>query len=119
MTTLEHRAPELISDYWMAALKFRATGRTSRALRVMAADDEMTRGLALMSGVTQDEERAQVTGIADAIDVLEAHGLTPEDCYNLAGLDKLFGRPFAEFDPDANLGHVPARRIAPALQVTS
>jgi hypothetical protein len=111
--TLEHRAPQVISDYWTAALKFYATGRTSRALRTMAADGEMTRGLALLSGITEDEEREQITGIADAIDVLEAHGLTPEKCYFLAGLDKLFGRPFAEFDPDANRYAVPAQRTAP------
>jgi hypothetical protein len=112
MTTIDHRPPQPINDYWMAALKFYATGRTSRALRVMAADPEMTKGLALLSGVTEDEEREQITGIADAIDILEAHGLTPEDCYNLAGLDKLLGRPFAEFDPDANQGPVPAQRAA-------
>jgi hypothetical protein len=110
MTTLADSpaaSPELITDYWTAALKFRATGRTSRALRTMAADEEMTRGLALLSGVTEDEEREQVLGIADAIDVLESHRLTPEDCYNLAGLDRLLGRPFAEFDPDAPFDPVP------------
>jgi hypothetical protein len=101
------RPAEKITDYRTAALKFRGTGRTARALRVMAANEEMTRGLALLSGITEDEEREQMTGIADAIDVLESHRLTPEDCYNLAGLDKLLGRPFAEFDPDAPFGPVP------------
>lgn len=105
--------PGAITDYWMAALKFRATGRTSRALRTMAANEELTRGLALLSGITEDEERAQTLGIADAIDVLEAHGLTPENCYFLAGLDRIFGCPFAEFDPDANWT-VPAPRKAAA-----
>lgn len=124
MTTLEHRAPEMtatepaparpISDYWMAALKFYATGRTSRALRVMAADEQMTRGLALMSGVTVDEERAQMEGIASAIDALTDAGLTPEQAYGLAGLGDLFGVPFAEFDPDANWYAVPAPRKAAA-----
>jgi hypothetical protein len=91
MTTVEHRAPEKINDYWTAALKFYATGRTAEGLRAMAADEEMTRGLALLSGITPEEEREQVLGIASAIDALAAEGLTPEKCYFLAGLDRLLG----------------------------
>lgn len=112
MTTLTDSRPQVISDYWMAALKFYATGRTSRALRAMAADDEMTRGLALMCNITPEQEREEITGIADAIDSLAAAGLTPEQAYSLAGLEELLGRPFSEFDPDANRGYVPAQRTA-------
>lgn len=90
------RSPQVTRDYWTAALKFYATGRTAGGLRAMAADPEMTRGLALLSGVTEDEERAQVLAIADAIDALAAAGLTPEQAYFLAGLDKVLG-PYADY----------------------
>ena len=112
VTELDVEHPTLvIRDYWTAALKFYATGRTSRALRTMAANPEMTRGIALMSGITEEQERAQVLAIADAIDEYAAAGLTPEGAYSLASLEEVFGRPFAEFDPDANWT-VPAPRAA-------
>jgi len=85
--------PAVITDYWTAAIKFYATGRTAEGLRAMAADDEMTRGLAVLSGITEDEEREQVLKIADAIDKLTAEGLTPVKCWYLAGLDQFLG-PF-------------------------
>jgi hypothetical protein len=85
--------PAVIRDYWMAALKFCATGRTAESLRIMAADPVMTEGLALLSGITEDEEREQVLKIADAIDELTAAGLTPVKCWYLAGLDQFLG-PF-------------------------
>jgi len=84
-------APGAVRDHWMAALKFHAIGRTAAHLRVMAADPEMTRGLALLSGITEDEEQAQTLAVADAIDSLTAEGLTPEQAYFLSGLDKVFG----------------------------
>lgn len=110
MTTIEHRPPEMtagetgpalevprprepqrITDYWTAGLKFYATGRNSATLRAIAADPVLTRGFALLSGITEDEERAQALGIADAIDALAAEGLTREQAYFLAGLDKVLG----------------------------
>lgn len=91
MTTLTEQRPQRITDYWTAGLKFYATGRTAEALRLMAANREMTEGLALLSGVTPEEEREQMLGIASAIDALKAEGLTREQAYFLAGLDKDFG----------------------------
>ena len=88
-----------VTDYWTDGLKFYATGRTSEALRVMAADEEMTRGLAILSGITPEEERAEILGIAGAIDALKAEGLTREQAYFLAGLDRILGIPFSEFTP--------------------
>lgn len=90
-----HHPVSAARDHWLAALKFYATGRTPRALRAMAASPEMTRGLALLSGVTEDEERAAMLAIAEAIDELAAAGLTPEQAYFLASLDKVLG-PYAE-----------------------
>jgi hypothetical protein len=91
--------PAVIRDYWMAALKFCATGRTAESLRVMAADPVMTEGLALLSGITEDEEREQVLKIAGAIDELTAAGLTPVKCWYLAGLDQFLG-PFPGADAE-------------------
>jgi hypothetical protein len=110
-TVADHRPPQPINDYWMAALKFYATGRTSRALRVMAGDEELTRALAIDTGITEDAERAQILGIAAAIDELAVAGLTPEGAYNLAGLEEALGRPFADYDPDAS--RTPSPRTAP------
>jgi hypothetical protein len=90
-----HRPAPVARDYWLAALKFYATGRTPRALRAMASNPEMTRGLALLSGVTEDEERAAMLAIARDIEELAAAGLTPEQAYFLASLDKVLG-PYAE-----------------------
>lgn len=84
-------APQVITDYWMAALKYRAAGRTAASLRAQAADPVMTEGLALLSGITAEQERTQVLAVADAIEALAAEGLTPEQCYFLASLDKEFG----------------------------
>jgi hypothetical protein len=84
-------APQVITDYWMAALKYRAIGRTAASLREQAADPVMTEGLALLSGITAGQERIQVLAVADAVDALAAEGLTPEQCYFLANLDKEFG----------------------------
>jgi len=86
---------EVIRDYWLAALNYLAIGRTAAELRAQAADPEMTRGLALMCGITEDEERAQVLAVADRLDGLTAAGLTPESAYSLAGLDDVLG-PYAD-----------------------
>ena len=99
----EAPAPQPVTDYWMAGLKFHATGRTSGLLREMAADETLTRGLALLSGVTPERERAEMLHIARAIDELAAAGVTPEQAYGLAGLPELFGCPFSEFDEDTVL----------------
>jgi hypothetical protein len=112
VTTLDDRPTEKMNDYWTAALKFYATGRTAGALRALAADPVMTRGLALMCGITEVEELEQLLGIADAIDAYAAAGLTPEGAYSLAGLEEIFGCTFAEFDPDANRVSVPAQRAS-------
>lgn len=112
METVTDRLPQKVTDTWMAALKFHATGRTSRALRAMAADGELTRGLALMTGITEEQERAQVLAIASAIDELSGAGVTPEKAYGLAGLEELLGCPFGEFDPDANWYSAPAPAAA-------
>ena len=93
------REPRRITDYWTAGLKFYATGRTAEALRVMAANPEMVHGLAVLSVITDDEEREQMLGIAAAIDALKAEGLTQEQAYFLAGLDRILGVPFSEFTP--------------------
>jgi hypothetical protein len=91
MTTLDQRPPEKITDYWTAGLKFYATGRRSATLRAIAADPVLTRGFALLAGITEDEERAQALGIADAIDAIAAEGMTREQAYFLAGLDRILG----------------------------
>lgn len=78
MTTLEHKPPEATTDIWTTALKFTAHHLTAGYLRKLAA--RMT-----------EEDRALVLRIADAMADLEAQGMTPEDCYNLAGMDKAFG----------------------------
>lgn len=101
MTTVTELPPQRITDYWTAGLKFLATGRKSATLRAIASDPELVRGFALLSGITVEQEREQALGIADAIDALAAEGMTPEQAYFLAGLDKLFGCPFSEFDPAA------------------
>lgn len=64
-------------DYWTAALKYCAIGRTAETLRAMAADPEWTRGMAAVSGVTEEEERRDMLATASAIDALAAEGLTP------------------------------------------
>lgn len=93
---LDPAHPTLVfRDYWMAALKFYATGRTAEGLRVQAADPAWTAGLAFIDGVTPAEEAAELLAIAGAIDSLAVAGLTPERAYALAGLDKVLG-PYAE-----------------------
>jgi len=87
--------PAVIRDHWTAALRLYAIGRTSEELRAQAADPEMTRGLALLSGITEEQERAQVLAIAAAIDQLTAAGLTPDRAYCLAGLGPYPGAPGA------------------------
>lgn len=90
MTTLTER-PQRITGYWTAALKLYAVGRNADTMRAIAADPVLTRGFALIYGITEDEEREQELGIADAIDALAAEGLTREQAYFLAGLDKVLG----------------------------
>ncbi len=90
-----HRSQGVIRDYWLAALKYCAIGRTAADLRAQAADPEMTRGLALLSGISEEQERAQVLAVAPAIDLLAAAGLTPVKCWYLAGLDQFHG-PYAD-----------------------
>lgn len=85
------RAPEVITDHWMAALKYLAIGRTANDLRDEAGDPQWVKGLALLSGTTPDGERGQLLRIADAVAELKAEGLTPVKCWYLSGLDQFHG----------------------------
>ena len=94
VTELDVSHPTLvIRDHWLAALKYFALGRTAGDLRDEAADPEWVRGMALEGGITEDQERAQMLAIADAIDALAATTLTPVKCWYLSGLDQFLG-PF-------------------------
>jgi hypothetical protein len=84
-------SPQRITDYWTAGLKLYAIGRNAGTMRAIAADPVLTRGFALVYGITEDEEKAQELGIADAIDQLAEAGMTRKQAYFLAGLDKDLG----------------------------
>jgi hypothetical protein len=109
VTELDVSHPTLvIRDYWLAALKYFALGRTANDLRDEAADPEWVRGMALEGGITEEQERAQLLAVADRIADLKAEGLTPVKCWYLSGLDQFLG-PFpgtgtlkSEPLPDAN-----------------
>lgn len=109
MTTLEHRPPDVtasaagssaVTDCWTAALKFYATGRTAGNVRAQADTPEWVAGLAYIDGITPEAERYAMLSLADCMDAIVRAGLTPEQAYNLAGLDRVLGVPFAEFTPD-------------------
>jgi len=90
-------------DYWLDALKLYATGRTAEAQRAEADDPAWVAGLAYVDGVTPEQERSEMLAIAAAIASLAAAGLTPEQAYFLASLDRGLG-PYAE---NADLARVP------------
>lgn len=80
---LDRCPPEAVTDdAWLAALRYRAIGRTAGDLRERAAI------------VTQEQERTQLLAVADRVDALAAEGLTPVKCWYLGGLDQWFG-PYA------------------------
>jgi len=83
---------EVIRDYWLAALKLYAAGRAADDVRAQAANPETVRARAAY-GVTEEEGRARALAVADCIDRLSAAGLTPAECWYLAGMDRLHG-PF-------------------------
>jgi hypothetical protein len=94
VTTVEHRPPEYTPPRPVTredAMKYFAIGRTAGSFRSSAADPEWVRGMALLSGVTEDDERRTELAVADGIDAVDAEGLTRVDCYVLMGLDQFFG----------------------------
>jgi hypothetical protein len=91
MTVTLDRPPAVITDTWLAALRYRAIGRTAEDLREQAADPEWVRGLALEGGITEEQEREQLLAIADRMTQLAAEGLTPVKCWYLGGLDQWLG----------------------------
>jgi hypothetical protein len=93
----------VIRDVWLAALKLYGTGRTAEAQRDMADDPAWVAGLAYIDGVPPDEERAQDLAVAGAIGQLEAAGLTPEQAYFLASLDRDLG----PYEDNADFSRVP------------
>jgi hypothetical protein len=96
MTTIEHRPPEHSAPRPVTrddAMKFYAAGRTSAGLRAHAADPAVLEGMAAMAGVSQEVMREQALALADAIDAIDAEGITQEQAYFLMRLDKHFG-PF-------------------------
>jgi hypothetical protein len=104
VTELDVTHPTLvIRDYWMAALKLYGCGRTATAQRAEARDPAWVAGLAYIDGVTAGQERAEMLWTARAIEELAAAGLTPEQAYCLASLDRDLG-PYAE---NADLARVP------------
>lgn len=96
------RPPLVIRDHWMAALKLYATGATAEDFRAEADSPARVKGLALLCGITQEQERAQALAIAGAIDNYAAAGLTPEQAYSLAGLDRELG----PYEDNANFAAV-------------
>jgi hypothetical protein len=91
ITALDPRLLEALTDTWLAALRYRAIGRTAGDLRAQAADPEWVRGLALEGGITADQEREQMLAVAGRMDRLAAEGLTPVACWYLGGLDQFLG----------------------------
>lgn len=85
--TVTH-APDVTGDYWMDALKFYGTGRTAEGLRAQAATPAWVNWLAEVGGVSPGTVRADMLAIAGAIDAYRAAGMTPEQAYRLADLDK-------------------------------
>lgn len=98
-----HLPQGAVTDYWMAALKLYGCGRTAAAQRAEAGDPAWVAGLAYIDGVTPEQERAEMLWTARAIEELAAAGLTPEQAYFLASLDRDLG-PYAD---NADLARVP------------
>lgn len=119
MTTIDQRPPEALRDHWTAALKYMGIGRTAESFRAQAADPDFTRGMALLSGTSGDAEHAWLSAVADAIDTLTAEGLTPEQAYFLAGLDRELG-PYLSPDAALYLGaaHIAAGHTTATLPPT-
>jgi hypothetical protein len=86
-----HRTSAAAFDHWLAALKYYGTGRTAGDLRAEAADPAWVAGLAYIDGIAPGEERARMLGTARAVEELAAAGLSPEQAYFLAGLDRDLG----------------------------
>jgi hypothetical protein len=89
--TAEARVPDVITDYWLAALKLYADNCTAEELRAMADDPIVTTGLALLSGITPEQHREQDLRLARCIDSYVAKGMTRAGAWDLAGLDREFG----------------------------
>lgn len=98
--------PGIITNYWLAALKLYGTGRTAEGHRAQANEPGWVAGLAYIDGITAEQERAQMLATASAMEAIAATGMTPEQAYFLAGLDRDLGQ-YAEnadlsaFDPEA------------------
>ena len=78
MTAVDDRPAVRVTDIWLDALKFHAHGITPEGLRKLAAR-------------VTGEECSLVLGIAGAMEQLAAQGMTPEQAYNLAGMDRVLG----------------------------
>ena len=78
MTAVDDRPAVRVTDIWLDALKFHAHGITPEGLRKLAAR-------------VTGEECSLVLGIAGAMEQLAEQGMTPEQAYNLAGMDRVLG----------------------------
>jgi hypothetical protein len=91
MTKLAHLPPPPIEVSRADAMKFRAFGKTAAGFRAHAASPMTVEGLAVLAGVSEDVMRDTLLALADAIDQLEADGMTPEKCRWVLGLDAIPG----------------------------
>lgn len=92
MTTIADRPVTGITPGLMeAAMYCTARGRTAQYMRDRAEDVLLTGRVAAVLGITLADARDQMLGTAMAIEVVEAKGLTPEQCYFLLHLDETLG----------------------------
>ena len=76
---LDRRPAEAVTDTWLAALRYRAIGRTAGDLRDQA------------EARTGERESTLLLAVADRMGELAAKGLTPVQCWYLGGLDQWLG----------------------------
>jgi hypothetical protein len=91
--------PVVITDAWLAALRYLATGCTAQDVRERALEDFTAAG-------------DRMTVIADRMDQLAAEGLTPVQCWHLGGLDQLLG-PYPVTPEAGPASGALARRVLP------
>ena len=89
MTTLEDRPPA--TGLRAAAMRCIAFGRTAEYMRNQAEDILTAGRVAAILGITLADARDQMLAVSAWIDIIEAEGITPEQCYFLLRLDETHG----------------------------
>ena len=74
-----------------AAMRCIAFGRTAQYMRNQAEDILTAGRVAAILGITLADARDQMLAVSAWIDIIEAEGITPEQCYFLLRLDETHG----------------------------